>query len=205
MMHQMRGFPRYRLAIGLAVLSLAQALGAQTGRQKWEEGQQAAWLNSIPSWKTYSYPRDGFTAIFPHEPFLFPRDKKDTKAGAFPAIRCFGSMDAATNTSYSLCVTDEPVSPSDPDALLDSTKPGPVPPPFNYIPRLLSKKKITLDGYPGVEFVAESATKRFATRSYLVGATHYTVSFTSAASDYYKDKEAARFFDSFRLIPRIQK
>lgn len=64
--------------------------------------------------------------------------------------------------------------------------------------RLVSERKIEIDGNPGVEFVGASAGHNFKTRAYLVGARPYMLA-TAWLKDQPEPPGVATFLYSFRL------
>jgi hypothetical protein len=166
------------VAVAVALVSLGAALAAQT-----------------PKWKTYSYPSDGFSASFPAEPQL-TKNTGETKTGKFEAR----SYTVILKPAWVVAVIDygEQAPSADPDALLGLGKQGFL---QTSNAHLISEKKITLDGNNGLEFEAESTMAHYSYRIYIVGTTLYQTFVISDPADQHAD--AARFLDSFHLIPRV--
>lgn len=183
MMQQMRRRMQHGWPACAAVLCLAAALGAQT-----PAGQTL-------DWQTYSYPPDGFSASFPAAPQL-SKQNIPTSAGTFE-LRGY-LVDLGTVAFY-VGVNDygTAVSGRDPQTVLAGAMNGAV---SNVKAHVLSTQKVTLGVYPGVTFEAENDSLHFSGRIYLVGSTLYQ---TFAANPLGPvNPDAARFLDSFQLIPR---
>jgi len=148
-----------------------------------------------PDWKTYSFSADGFSASFPSEP-VEQKQTVQTSAGTFE-LRTYLAASPSAALYIGVCDYGEAAMESDPDAVLDGAKNGAV---SNVNARLISSKKVMLGIYPGIAFEAESPASHFFGRIYLVGSILYQVFVAPAAGENFP--EAARFLDSFQLIPR---
>jgi len=155
----------------------------------------AAAVALAEEWKTYSYPPDGFSAVFPTEPSLGKRNI-DTDNGTFE-LRSYVGQSGPEAFFIGVCDYDERVASKSPDAVLDGARDGAV---SNTKSHLTREKKITLGVYKGLDFEAESADLHFDARIYIVGTTLYQEVVVSAIGSPHAD--AGRFLDSFQLIPR---
>ena len=180
MIHEMRMTLQRRFALAVALLLFAVALTAQT-----------------PEWKPYNYPSDGFLVSFPSAPEL-SKDNVPTDGGNFE-LRSYIAEVSSTALYIGVCGYGAKAASADQDVLLDDAKKGAV---ANIKGRLLSDKKIALGAYHGVEFEAESATMHLSARIYMVGGVLYQALVISPLANRYAD--AARFLDSYQLIPRVQ-
>jgi hypothetical protein len=167
--------------LAAGVLSLAAVLAAQA-----------------PEWKTYSYPADGFRASFPSEPELQKRSIP-TEAGSFE-LRSYLVQDSAAVLFVGVCDYGAQIAGKDPDSVLQSAKTGAL---TNSNSHLVSEKKITLGANSGIAFEAETEAMHLSMRIYLVGTTLYQSLVAVPVGKPYPD--AARFFDSFELVPRETK
>jgi hypothetical protein len=170
-----------RLTVCVALLACAVTLGAQT-----------------PSWKSYSYPVDGFSASYPSVPDLQKRDVP-TDAGAFE-LRSYIGTDGEVAMFVGICDYGSKTAGKDPDDLLQGAKNGAL---QNASAHLLSETKTTLGIYHGLTFEAESDQAHFSARIYMVGSTLYQTLVVAPLGKPYAD--TARFLDSFQLIPRTAK
>jgi hypothetical protein len=180
MIQTMRGTPRLCLALSTAVLLSAASVAAQT-----------------PGWKTYTYPADGFSASYPSEPG-FQKKNVPTDAGTFE-LRAYLAEDGQSALFVGVCDYGSAAAGRDPGTLLQGAKNGAV---SNVSGRLVSEKRMTLGTYPGVEFEAENDSFHFSARVYLVGTTLFQSLVAYPIGKQYDG--AARFLDSFQLIPRVQ-
>ena len=85
----------------------------------------------------------------------------------------------------------------DPDVLLEGGKQGGL---KNTNSHLISERKLSLNGYRGLEVESENDRFYSLKRMYMVGTTLYALIVTSSREKKYAD--TARFLDSFELIPR---
>jgi len=66
---------------------------------------------------------------------------------------------------------------------------------------LMDSRTLTIDGYNAIEFIAESDTRRFKSRVYMVGRRPYQIVIASAKSED-DSVSASRFFNSFKVSTR---
>jgi hypothetical protein len=177
-----------RMAVSMAVLSFAAALGAQTA---------AAPSAPVPEWKSYSYPADGFNASFPFEPQMSKRDVPTDK-GSFE-LRAYLAQDGEAAMFVGICDYGSAVADRTADQVLDGAQQGAI---DNVSAHLVRGRKITLGTYPGREFEAENDTMHFSARIYLVGSTLYQTLTASPLGKPYAN--TTRFLDSFQLIARVK-
>src|SRR5271157_2623098 len=156
-MHGMRNTLPSRITLAVALLALAATLGAQT---------TPAPSTQAPQWKTYSYPADGFSAVFPAEPQMTKRNVP-TDAGSFE-LRAYLAEDGQSALYVGVCGYGSAISNRTPDQVLDGAQQGAI---DNVKAHLTRGKKITLGAYPGREFEADNDTLHFYARIYLVGST----------------------------------
>jgi hypothetical protein len=182
-----------RMAVSLVALSFAATLSAQTTPAAAAQTPAAP----APSWKTYSYPADGFSASFAFEP---GEQKKNvpTDAGTFE-LRAYIAQDGEAAMFVGVCDYGAAASGRNPATLLQGAKNGAL---ENTNAHLLSEKSITLGIYPGIEFEADSDTMHFSARIYLVGTTLYQALTAAPLGKPYAG--VPRFLDSFQLIARVQ-
>lgn len=180
MTHEVRSILKRRFFVAVAVLCFAAALSVQA-----------------QEWNSYSYPSDGFRASFPSAP---QQQKQDvpTAAGSFE-LRSYLVQDSQFALFIGVCDYGATAEGKDPDTLLQGAKQGAL---RNVNGHLLSENKVTLGTYHGLEFEAENDTMHFSARLYMVGNTLYQVLVASPLGSNYAD--AARFLDSFQLIPRVR-
>ena len=155
----------------------------------------AAAVALAEEWKTYSYPPDGFSAVFPTEPSLSKRNI-DTDGGAFE-LRSYVGQSGPVAFFIGVCDYDERLGGKTPDAVLEGARDGAVSNTKSHVTR---EKKIALGIYKGLDFEAESADTHFDARIYIVGTTLYQQVVVSAIGTPHAD--SGRFLDSFQLIPR---
>jgi hypothetical protein len=170
----------------VALLSFTVALGAQT-----------------PTWQTYSYPADGFSASFPSEPDL-QKKNVPTDRGNFE-LRSYIGTDGEVAMFVGVCDYGSAISDRTPDQVLQGAKNGAL---QNSSSHLLSETKTTLGVYPGLTFESESDQTQkerahFSAHIYIVGSTLYQVLVVTPLGKPYAN--TARFLDSFQLIPRVAK
>lgn len=150
------------------------------------------------TWKTYSYPTDGFSISAPVELELNQQDVP-TAAGTFTvhihvAIADNAQLAAAMNDYGSAVDT------GDPQAIVDGAMNGVV----NHLKAHITQSgKITIGKHPGNSFEAESDQVHVSGRIYLVGSVLYQLLVITPVNQKYADAE--RFMDSFELIPHSQK
>jgi hypothetical protein len=172
---------------------LAARLAAQTPASPAAQTGSAP----VPQWKTYSYPADGFTAVFPFEPNL-QKKNVPTDKGTFE-LRAYLAEDSSSALFVGVCDYGSAIADKTPDQVLDGAQKGAI---ENVSAHLVSSKKITLGTSPGVGFEAENDTMHFSARIYLVGATLYQTLVAAPLGQPYAG--TTRFLDSFQLIARTQ-
>jgi hypothetical protein len=151
---------------------------------------------SAPSWKTYSYSADGFSASFPFEPN--PTKKNvSTERGLFE-LRSYIAEDASKALFVGVCDYGNATQGMDVDTILDGAKDGALKNSNSHLVGTL--RKITLGTYPGLAFESESDQAHYSARIYLVGTTLYQVLVVASIQKPYADSQ--RFLDSFQLIAR---
>lgn len=155
----------------------------------------AAQAPKLSPWNFYSYPADGFSALFPAQPELSQRHIL-TDAGTFE-VRYYSVEDGRFTMIVAVCDFGSALNGKDPDATLRGAENGAL---RNSNSHLLNERKIALGVYPGIEMQAESGAARFTARIYLVGSTLYQI--IVVAPDALPDPDAGRFLDSFQQIPR---
>ena len=175
------GMTLQRRFVCVTMLCFAVALSAQT--------QQ---------WKSYSYPSDGFSASFPGVPTQGAR-KVPTKTGSYESRSYIVAVSPTTAVYVAVNDYGANVASADPDAVLERAKQSAMP---NFNSHLLREKKITFDGYHGIEFECENDRTNFVFRVYIVGSTLYQTFVMSPLGSKYAD--TARFLDSFKLIKRVR-
>ncbi len=186
---------RCHLAVLVAMLGFASAVGAQTAESKPAAPSDKT---SSQEWKSYSYPADGFQASFPSVPDL---QKKDIpgEAGSFQ-LRSYIAQDSGVATFVAVCdygsMTGSPAG-KDANTVLQSVKNGAL---QNSSSHLLNEKKIVLGDNPGLEFEGQSDSAFFTFRVYLVGSTLYQMLVIAPLGKPYAN--TVRFLDSFQLIPK---
>ena len=148
------------------------------------------------SWKTYSYPADGFSASFPGEP-QFSKQDVPTDKGSFE-LRAYLVEEGQAALYVGVCDYGSAISDRTPDQVLNGAQQGAI---DNVKAHLLSGKTITFGSYPGREFEAENDTLHFSARIYLVGSTLYQTLIAAPLSSPYVN--TTRFLNSFQLIPRV--
>jgi hypothetical protein len=169
----------------------------KAARERQEQEQRelrAAELNQ-GGMALYSYPADGFSAYFPSPPGMTQKTVP-TETGP---VEMRSYLASASSTALFIAVSDyrAQIANKNPDTVLQTVKKGAM---ASSKARVLSEKQILLGVYHGLEFEAESNQFHFSARVYMVGATLYQTLVVSPLADRYPD--AARFLDSFQLIPR---
>jgi hypothetical protein len=149
----------------------------------------------VTEWKTYSYPADGFSALFPSEP-VQQKQSVPTDAGSFE-LRTYLVASGSVALYVGVCDYGAAANGSDPDAVLEGARNGAV---TNVHAHLVNSKKVTLGIYPGVAFEAEAEGAHLFGRIYLVGTILYHA-FVAGPSDQ-PFPGTTKFLDSFQLIPR---
>jgi hypothetical protein len=146
--------------------------------------------------KPYEYPSDGFSASFPSAPQLITK-KVDTAVGSINIQMYTAELPTA---ALVVAVNDygSAIAGTDPDVALDGARQGAL---SNTGCHQISSKTISLDGNHGVEFEGENQAVHMSVRIYLVGTRLYQIMVVTPFGNTFPDK--TRFFDSFKLIPRV--
>jgi hypothetical protein len=148
------------------------------------------------TWKTYSYPADGFSASFPAEPQM-QKKNVPTDKGSFE-LRAYLVEDNQAAVFVGVCDYGSAISDRTPNQVLDGAQQGAM---DNVGAHLLRGKTISLGAYPGREFEAENDSMHFYARIYLVGTTLYQTLTAAPLGGPYAG--TTTFIDSFQLIPRV--
>jgi len=150
--------------------------------------------NVLPPLKTYTYPEDGFSAAYPFEPQLTKKNK------SISGYTIESHMYFAQNTLVGVLVIDDDYSATNVALVSDIELQGAK---NDFLTssayRLISEKNITLGGYKGIEFEAESNQLHISARFYLADKTIYKTAVFTLLGQTYVD--SVRFLDSFQLIP----
>jgi hypothetical protein len=177
-MRSIHGTRSLQLGLVITLLSLAAVLGAQTTQ-----------------WKPFGASADGFRAEFPSDPEVGKTSVpvgKDTYE-----LRSYTVEVGPTALYIGVCDYGAKGTAADPDEMLASAKTGAV---GHMSAHILSEKKIALAYGHGVAFEAESDKLHFSVRMYMAGSVLFQTMVASPISEKYAD--AARFLDSFQLLPR---
>lgn len=150
------------------------------------------------TWKTYSYPADGFSISAPAEPQLSQQDVP-TEAGNFTVHMHIVALDSAQLVA-AMNDYGSAADGKDSQAIADGAMNGAI---GNVKAHLIQSKKIAIGNHPGNSFEAESDQFHFSGRIYIVGSVLYQMMVVTPINQKYADTE--RFMDSFQLIPRSQK
>jgi len=150
-----------------------------------------------PNWQSYSYPTEGFSAVFPFAPQIEKRNIP-TAAGSFE-LRTYLVEVGSSALFVGVCDYGTAVQGKNPDDVLNGAQSGAI---SNTKGHIISSTKITLGVYPGLSFEAENDSMHFSGRIYLVGSTLYQTLVAAPLSQPYPDMQ--RFLDSFQLIARTQ-
>jgi len=151
----------------------------------------------VPQWKSYSYPADGFSGVFPFEPTM-QKKNVPTDKGTFE-LRAYLTQDSSSAVFVGVCDYGSAIADRTADQVLDGAQQGAI---ENVSAHLISGKKIALGVNPGREFEAENDSMHFSARIYLVGTTLYQTLVASPLGQPYGG--TTRFLDSFQLIARTQ-
>jgi hypothetical protein len=106
---------------------------------------------AAPDWKTYPYPADGFSALFPAKP-QFEKQNVPTDAGT-AEYHAYTAEDGPTSMIAGVTEFGPTLAGKDPDTILQGAKNGAV---TNSKGRLISEKPITLGANHGIAFELES-------------------------------------------------
>lgn len=186
--------PSTSAALHGAVLAALLGLPAMLPAQTVAPGA-APKFAPLSQWKPYRYPADGFKAEFPVEPGM---RKKNIPTDAGPIeLRTYTALDGEVALQVSVCDYGSHLPPKDPATLLEGAKNGAL---HNSESHLVSERKISIDGHPGIQLESASEDSHFSARLILVGTSLYQViaAYPSAAPY----PETNHFLDSFELIPR---
>ncbi len=143
-----------------------------------------------------SFPTDGFRINFPREPELSKRSVP-TDAGSFE-LRSYIVDEDTVAFFVGVCDYGDAVNGKDRSTILQGAQDGAL---KNSNSHLLSSKPITLQGYPGLAFEAESDAAHFSVRIYFVGTTLYQTLVVSPKGKVYSSDA---FLSSFEFIPRTR-
>jgi hypothetical protein len=152
-------------------------------------------LSQATTWKSYDYPADGFQASFPAAPMLQRKDV-NTQAGIV-GLHSYAVQQGDFVLFVAVCDYGQKAASVTTEKELEGAKNGAL---INSGSHLMSEKKISLDGHPGIEFEAASGTANFKARIYAVGPLLYQSLVISSQGKSYEDTQ--KFLDSFRLIAR---
>lgn len=147
------------------------------------------------TWKTYSYPADGFSIGAPNELQMSQQDVP-TNSGTFTVHMYSESLG---NVQLMVAMNDygSAVNGRDPKTVVDGAMHGAV---ANVKGRLIQSSSITIGNNLGNSYEAETDQAHISGRIYLVGSVLYQLMVFTPLNQSYAD--TARFFDSFQLIPR---
>jgi len=159
----------------------------------------AAAIASAQTLTQYQYPSDGFRASYPSEPKLSKRNVP-TDVGTFE-LRSYIAEPGEAALFVGVCDYGSQLAGSDSAKVLQGAKNGAL---TNSKSHLVdgSEKSFTFQGYPALEFQAETDTAHFRARIYLVGTTLYQTLVVSPLGTPYQNTQ--EFLDSFGLIPRAK-
>ncbi len=149
------------------------------------------------TWKTYSYPADGFSISAPAEPQMSQQDVP-TDSGTFTVHMHVVSLD---NAQLVAAMNDygSAANGRDPQAIADGAMHGAV---SNVKAHLIQSSRISIGNHPGNSFEAEGDQFHLSGRIYVVGTVLYQLMVITPINQKYADIE--RFMNSFQLIPRSQ-
>lgn len=152
-------------------------------------------IAAAQEWHTYAYPSDGFSISAPAQPVISMQNV-DGDGGAVKMHNYL--LELGTAALYASTSDDVALPNSNLDDALKGAEKGAV---DNIHGHLVSDKRIALGSYPGVEMEADSDSAHFTARIYIVRTRLYLTLVVSAPGRPYPD--AARFLDSFRLLPPV--
>jgi hypothetical protein len=149
------------------------------------------------TWKTYSYPADGFSIGSPNEPQM-SQQSVPTDAGTFTVHMYSVSLE---NVQLIAAMNDygSAVNGRDPKTVVDGAMNGAV---ANVNGHIIQSSSITIGNNPGNSYEAETDQAHISGRVYLVGSVLYQLMVITPRNQSYAS--TARFLDSFQLIPRGQ-
>jgi hypothetical protein len=178
---------RNRLAHVLVWLFLGSVLFAAPTFQ-----QQNANSDSKEEWKVYSYESDGFAVSAPGEPTL-TKQNQDSPGGKVEVHNY--AIELGNNSGVMISTTLFPNVQGDPKTLVQGAKNGAV---DTMNAKITSEKEITIDGYPGVQFEADSQNFHIRSRMYVVK-DRLLMLLAIAPNESKIPPTADRVFDSFKL------
>lgn len=152
----------------------------------------------ILQWKLYSYPEDGFAAMFPSQP-----DEQKKNPAAFAGtleLRSYVSNAGDASLFVSVCDYGAAAENKNPKQLLLGAKNSAL---ANSGAHLLNEKAISLGPNHGLQFEAENEATHFTARFYIVESTLYQVLVVFPLDKPFT--QASYFLDSFKLIARTPK
>jgi hypothetical protein len=177
-MRTIRGF--LPIALVVTLLSLTANIAAQT-----------------PQWKPFSAAADGFRAEFPTDPVV---GKTSVPVGKDTFDLHSYEVEVGSTALYiGVCDYGAKGLAADPDEMVASAKTGAV---AHMSAHILSQEKLPPSAGHGVAFEAESDKLHFSVRMYMSGSMLYQAMVASPLNDRYAD--AARFLDSFQLLPHTK-
>lgn len=151
-------------------------------------------MAQAPNWKTYNYPADGFTVSFPSDPEV---SASNVPVGSTSyQLRTYLVDLGQSGFMIGVCQFGSLVEGKDPNDLLQGGKKGALEESKTH---LVSEKKISLGGVPGLEFDAENDTMHARARIFLAGSVLYEV--IEAYPIGKPLDRAEEFLDSFRILP----
>jgi hypothetical protein len=148
--------------------------------------------NPKDEWKEYPYAGDGFSVSAPAEPVL-TKQNKDTTAGPVEVHNY--AIELGNNSGVMISSTQFQNVQGDPKALVQGAKTGAI---GAMNAKITSEKEITIDGYPGIQFDAESENFHIRSRMYMIKGRLLTL-LAIAPADSKIPAAADRVFDSLKL------
>ncbi len=167
-----------RVAVGVLLLCIGATASAQ-----------------VLQWKLYSYPQDGFAALFPSQPNT-QKKNVETPAGIFE-LRSYVANAGDASLFVSVCDYGTAFEKKDPRQLLLGAKNSAL---ANSGARLLNETSIALGPNHGLQFVAENLATHYTARFYIVGSTLYQAIVVFPLNKPFD--QANEFLNSFKLITR---
>lgn len=148
--------------------------------------------NSKSDWKEYSFESDGFAVSAPAEP-AFTRQSQNTDAGTVEVHHY--AIELGNNSGVMISSAQFDNAQGDPKELLQNAKNGAI----NAMQaKITSEKEITLQDFPGIEFVAENANFHVRSRMYMVKGRLLTLLAIAPSNDKIPPL-TDRVFDSFKI------
>lgn len=154
--------------------------------------------NSKDDWKEYAYESDGFAVSAPAEP-AFTKQSKDTGAGTVEVHNY--AIELGSNSGVMISSAQFANVQGDPKELLQNAKTGAV---EAMQAKITSEKAITLQDFPGIEFVAENVNFHVRSRMYMVKGRLLTLLAIAPANDKLPPT-ADRVLDSFKIKTPTEK